>query len=61
MMERVLTDAALRDRLVAEASEHVLRFDWEDVARRTCEVYASLGAVSRRRAPRPRSRTAVRG
>ena len=35
MVERVLTDAALRDRLVAEASEHVLRFDWADVAERT--------------------------
>ncbi|MDX6716164.1 MAG: hypothetical protein QOH30_2722, partial [Baekduia sp.] len=29
-------------RLVAEASEHVLRFDWSDVARQTSEVYASL-------------------
>jgi glycogen(starch) synthase len=42
MVERVLTDDALRDRLVAEASEHVLRFDWADVARQTHEVYASL-------------------
>ena len=32
MVERVLTDDELRDRLVAEASEHVLRFDWADVA-----------------------------
>jgi glycogen synthase len=43
MVERVLTDGALRDRLVAEASEHVLRFDWGDVARQTAEVYAQLG------------------
>ncbi len=43
MVERVLTDAALRDRLVAEASEHVLRFDWGDVARQTAELYAELG------------------
>ena len=42
MMERVLTDKTLRDRLVAEASEHVLSFDWADVARQTGEVYASL-------------------
>jgi glycogen(starch) synthase len=42
MVERVLTDAALRDRLVAEATEHVLRFDWADVARSTAEVYADL-------------------
>jgi glycogen(starch) synthase len=57
MMERVLTDAALRDRLVAEASEHVLRFDWGDVARRTREVYAALTAAP----ARPRARTAVSG
>jgi glycogen(starch) synthase len=42
MVERVLTDDALRDRLVAEASEHVLRFDWADVARQTDETYAAL-------------------
>jgi glycogen(starch) synthase len=41
---RVLTDAELRDRLVTEASEHVLRFDWADVARRTGQVYAELTA-----------------
>jgi glycogen(starch) synthase len=42
MVERVLTDDALRDRLVAEASEHVLRFDWTDVARQTGELYGEL-------------------
>jgi glycogen(starch) synthase len=42
MVERVLTDDGLRDRLVTEASEHVLRFDWGDVARRTIEVYGEL-------------------
>jgi glycogen(starch) synthase len=42
MMERVLTDDALRDRLVAEASEHVLHFDWADVARQTRDAYRSL-------------------
>src|SRR5204862_8099890 len=31
--ERVLTAPELCDRLVAEASEHVLTFDWGDVAR----------------------------
>ncbi len=45
MMERVLTDEALRDRLVAEASEHVLRFDWADVAQQTRRVYAQLAAA----------------
>jgi len=38
----VLTDDDLRDRLVAEASEHVLRFDWSDVARQTHAAYRSL-------------------
>jgi glycogen(starch) synthase len=39
MAERVLTDEALRDRLVAEAQEHVLTFDWADVARQAALVY----------------------
>ena len=45
MAEQILTDDALRDRLVAEAREHVLRFDWADVARQTARVYADLGGV----------------
>ena len=51
MMERVLTDEALRDHVVAEASEHVRRFDWADVAARTAEVYAELGRAARRSKP----------
>ena len=42
MAERLLTDEQLRDRLVAEASEHVLTFDWADVARQAAAVYAEL-------------------
>jgi glycogen(starch) synthase len=42
MVERVLTDDDLRDRLVTEASEHVLRFDWGEVARQTLGVYEGL-------------------
>ena len=42
MLERVLTDDAERAQLVAEAREHVLRFDWAEVARRTAEVYRGL-------------------
>ncbi len=42
MVERVLTDDALRERLVAQASEHVLRFDWADVARQVRATYATL-------------------
>ena len=39
MMRRVLTDRPLRERLVAEASEHILRFDWGEVALATAAVY----------------------
>jgi glycogen synthase len=42
MVERLLTDDPLRERLVAEASEHVLRFDWADVARQTAAIYDEL-------------------
>ena len=42
MAERLLTDSELRDRLVAEGSDHILRFDWADVAERTATVYADL-------------------
>src|SRR5215218_3396545 len=42
MVERLLTDAELRERLVAEGSEHVLRFDWADVAESTAAIYAEL-------------------
>ena len=48
MIERMLTDVALRDRLVAEASEHVLRFDWAQIARETAALYDALPAVSPR-------------
>ena len=39
ILERVLTDDAERAQLVAEAREHVLRFDWAEVARQTLGVY----------------------
>jgi glycogen synthase len=45
MAQELLTDDSLRDRLVAEASEHALRFDWADVARQTASVYSSLAAA----------------
>ena len=45
---RVLTDGELRERLVAEASEHVRSFDWADVAARTAALYEELAR------PRPR-------
>ena len=43
MVERLLTDDALRERLVVEASDHVLSFDWADVARQTSALYTELG------------------
>jgi glycogen(starch) synthase len=39
---RVLSDRELGERLVAEAREHIRRFDWLDVAQRTAAVYAGL-------------------
>ena len=45
MIERMLTDGDLRERLVAEAGEHVLSFDWGDVARQTQEHYDELLGV----------------
>jgi glycogen synthase len=57
---RVLSDDELGRRLVAEAYEHVRRFDWLDVAERTQALYAELtpervrasrGSIRGRRAP----------
>src|SRR5215210_1838512 len=47
MAERLLTDRDLRDRLVAEAQEHVLGFDWYDIAAQAIEVYNDLAAKPR--------------
>jgi glycogen(starch) synthase len=44
-MERVLTEPGLHDRLVAEGLEHVLRFDWADVAAQTSSLYDELPGV----------------
>lgn len=41
MASKVLTDDQLRERLIAEASEHVLTFDWLDIARQTLGIYES--------------------
>jgi glycogen synthase len=48
MAERLLTDDELRDRLVAEASEHVLSFDWADVAREVADLYEAIAAAGAR-------------
>jgi glycogen(starch) synthase len=46
MAEQILSDDELRDRLVAEAREHVLGFDWAEVARQTADVYAEVGGAT---------------
>src|SRR3954471_1108135 len=57
MMEWVLANPALRFRLVTEASAHVARFDWSDVALRTGEVYDALAARGAKRRPATLGRT----
>ena len=63
MIERLLVDDQLRDRLVAEASEHVLRFDWDDIAQRTRGIYDGLArsAPKERGAPLNDSQGVFRG
>lgn len=48
MIERLLVDGPLRERLVTEASEHVLRFDWDDIAQRTRGIYSELRELTPR-------------
>jgi glycogen(starch) synthase len=42
VLEEVLSDDAARSKMVEEAREHVLQFDWAEVARRTAEVYDAV-------------------
>jgi glycogen(starch) synthase len=55
MIERLLVDGELRDRLVVEASEHVLSFDWDDIAKRTRAIYGELALALAGRGPRGRA------
>jgi glycogen synthase len=52
MVERMLTDHELRDRLVTQAGEHVLRFDWSDIARQTAALYGEVAPPVPHRAAR---------
>jgi glycogen synthase len=54
MIERLLVDQQLRERLVTEASEHVLRFDWDDIALRTRGIYSELRELTPREEGVPR-------
>ncbi|MCO5315744.1 MAG: glycosyltransferase family 4 protein [Solirubrobacterales bacterium] len=40
---QVLSDDALRHRMVEEGLAHIRRFDWDDVADRTLKLYETLG------------------
>jgi glycogen(starch) synthase len=59
VVEQVLGDDDARARAVAAAREHVLQFDWAEVARRTIDVYTRLVGTGRRApgraAPGPRA------
>ena len=55
MAIRVLSDPELEARLIAEAKEHVRRFDWVDVAAETAEVYEELLSGPMPKAPPVRS------
>jgi glycogen(starch) synthase len=53
VLEQALVDEETRAQVVADAREHVLRFDWGEVARRTRQVYERQLADAGRR-PRVR-------
>jgi glycogen(starch) synthase len=55
MAIRVLSDPDLESRLIAEAHEHVRRFDWADIAAETAALYADLIGESKPKVPPSRS------
>jgi glycogen synthase len=46
VLEKVLGDDEGRAEVVAEAREHVLKFDWAEVARRTAGVYGGVAGIA---------------
>jgi glycogen(starch) synthase len=61
LMGLAIANPAVRHRLVTEASEHILTFDWRDVARRTAALYAEASTIpGSRRAKRPVAPSAAR-
>jgi glycogen(starch) synthase len=46
VLEEVLTDDPARAAMVEEARQHVLRFNWPEVARRTAQLYAVLAGIA---------------
>ena len=59
VLEQVLTDDAMRAQVVSEAREHILRFDWVEVARRTTDIYTELVQIPLR-SERPSTKGALR-
>jgi glycogen(starch) synthase len=47
VLDQVLSDDETRDQVVSEAREHILQFDWSQVARTTHELYESLAPAFR--------------
>jgi glycogen(starch) synthase len=52
VLEQALTDQDARAKVVADAREHVLKFDWAEVARRTQRVYGRVQLEAEARRPR---------
>jgi glycogen(starch) synthase len=55
-MVRLLTDEELRRDVIARSAEHILRFDWAEIARETAEVYDEAITASDRTQPSPAAR-----
>jgi glycogen synthase len=47
VLDQVLSDDEARDQVVGEAREHILQFDWGEVARTTNQLYESLAPAVR--------------
>jgi glycogen(starch) synthase len=52
VLEQALTDQDARAQVVADAREHVLQFDWAEVARRTRKVYRQVAREAGTKRPR---------
>src|SRR5438067_11628274 len=59
ILARVLADDTARAQVVSEAREHILRFDWVEVARRTTDIYTELVQIPLR-SERPSTKGALR-
>jgi glycogen(starch) synthase len=46
VLEEVLTDDPARVAMVEEARQHVLRFNWQEVGRRTAQLYSVVAGIA---------------